>query len=372
MPPQALPPMPTGITPDWLTDVLHSNGTLASDISITAIRREQVGEGVGMMSELSRLVPTYSAPPTGDATQAPASFIAKYPSQNPTNRQVAMTMNLYEREVRYFAELDSLTTAISPATYLTELDGDNFIILMEDMADYTVGDQIIGATLAQTETAIDELAKLHAAFWQNVADIAWIPHVSNSYHATNLQNFATGGWDNMVATFGEFLPAHFVARKDDLQGSIAALQAHADRPPITLAHGDFRMENLLYGNKPGHHPIAIIDWQGPLLGRGMQDVTLLMGQSTQTDVRRAHERTLLQRYLDGLAALGVTGYEFDQAWDDYRHTHLHNWTYTTVVAGTLDASNDRAFAWMSQMIKRQVATTLDLELLDLLPFTGKS
>lgn len=361
-----LPPMPSGLTPEWLTEALRGTGLLAEDVAIEALEVRQVGEGVGMMSELSRLVPAYSEPFAG----APASFIAKYPSQNPTNRQIAMDFNLYEREVRYFAELDPLTTAVCPQTYLTELDGDNFIILMEDLADYRVGDQIVGATLEETELAIDELAKLHAAFWEKVDGIAWIPHVCGSQHASNMQMGTVSGWDQMVSVFGDYLSTPVLAARADIQRSVAPLQAFLDRPPITLAHGDFRMENLLYGTAPEHHAMAIIDWQGPLLGRGMQDVTLLLGQSTQTDVRRRHERALLERYVDGLARLGVDGYGLDEAWEDYRHGQLYNWAYTTVVAGTLDAGNERAFAWMSQMIARQVAVTEDLGLLKLLPFAG--
>ena len=359
-----LPPMPAGLTPAWLTQALRGNGVLAPDVAIEVLEVRQVGEGVGMMSELSRLVPTYA----GAADGAPASFIAKYPSQNPTNRQIAMSFNLYEREVRYFAELDPLTTAVCPAAYLTELDGDNFVILMEDMADYRVGDQIVGATLEETEIAIDELAKLHAAFWEQVDGIAWIPHVCGSQHARNMQMGTVSGWDQMASVFGDALSEPVLAARADIQRAVAPLQAFLDRPPITLAHGDFRMENLLYGTAPGHHPMAIIDWQGPLLGRGMQDVTLLLGQSTQTEVRRRHERELLERYVDGLARLGVWGYDLDEAWQDYRHGQLYNWAYTTVVAGTLDAGNERAFAWMSQMIARQVAVTEDLGLLELLPF----
>ena len=358
--------MPAGLSPAWLTEVLRQAGVLAQDVAIEALEVRQVGEGVGMMSELSRLVPTYIGP----AEDAPASFIAKYPSQNPTNRQIAMSFNLYEREVRYFAELDRLTTAVCPATYLTELDGDNFIILMEDLADYRVGDQIVGATLEETEIAVDELAKLHAAFWEKVDGIAWIPHVCDSQHARNMQAGTVSGWEQMVSVFGEFLSASVLAARADIQRSVAPLQAFLDRPPITLAHGDFRMENLLYGTAAEHHRMAIIDWQGPLLGRGIQDVTLLLGQSTQTEVRRRCERALLERYVDGLARLGVRGYSLDEAWQDYRHGQLYNWAYTTVVAGTLDAGNERAFAWMSQMIARQVAVTEDLGLLDLLPFAG--
>ena len=361
-----LPAMPQGITPAWLTAVLRDRGVLAAHASITALEALQVGEGVGMMSELSRLVPTYEGP----AGDAPRSFIAKYPSQNPTNRQIAMDFNLYEREVRYFAELDHLTTAVCPATYLTELDGDNFIILMEDMGDYRVGNQIVGATLEETEIAMDELAKLHAAFWDNVDGIAWIPHVHGSQHAANMRAGTDAGWDTMVSLFGEYLSEPVLAMRADLQPSIGPLQAYLDRPPLTLFHGDYRMENFLYGTEPGHHPMAILDWQGPLLARGIQDVALLLGHSAQTEVRRRHESDLLRRYLDGLAQLGVTDYAFDEIWGDYRHALLYNWAYTTVVSGTLDATNERGFAWMSQMVARQVAATEDLDLLELLPFTG--
>ncbi len=363
---QPLPAMPGGITPGWLTQTLRTQGILADDVAIVELDVLQVGEGVGMMSELSRLVPSYDGP----ADDAPSSLVAKYPSRNPTNRRVAMSFNLYEREVRYFAELNALTTAVCPATYLAELDGDNFLILMEDMADYRVGDQIVGATLEETELAIDELAKLHAAFWNRVDEIAWIPHVYGSRHAANMIAGTETGWDRMVATFGDLLPAAVLAMRTDFQSSVARLQADLDRPPLTLAHGDYRMENFLFGTASGHHPMAIIDWQGPLLSRGMQDVALLLGQSTQTEVRRGHERTLLGRYLDGLARLGVTDYAFDEAWRDYRHALLYSWAYATVVSGTLDATNERGFAWMSRMLARQAEATEDHGLIGMLPFAG--
>lgn len=362
----SLPPIPEGITPDWLTQRLRANGTLTADTSIVALKRESIGEGVAMMSSLSRLIPTYN---NEAGSVAPASFIAKYPAKNRNNRSIATAYNFYEREVRYFAELAPLTTARCPATFIAQIDGDDFLILMEDMGDYDEGNQTIGATLAQTQLALDELAKLHASFWGETSGINWIPHVANSFHATNMQTLAPMGWANMVSNFAPLFPDRFHDKKEDFLSSIPALQAHANRPPVTLAHGDFRMDNLLFGTKPEHQPLAIVDWQG-LIGRGMQDVTLLMGQSTQTNIRREHERALVQRYLDKLASQGVKGYGFNEAWDDYRHTHLHNWAYTSVVAGMLDVSNEETIAWVSKMIARQVATTEDLGLLELLPFRG--
>ena len=356
--------MPDGLTPDWLTEALRDRGVLAPGVTITGVAASQVGEGVGMMSELSRLTPTYDGP----ATDAPRSFIAKYASRNPTNRRIAMSFNLYEREVRYFAELDALTGARCPDTYLTELDGDGFLILMEDMAGYRVGNQIAGATLEETCIAIDELAKLHAAFWNNVDGISWIPHVHGSQHARNMRAGAESGWQTMVSLFGECLSPAVLAMRDDLLTSIEPLQKTMDQPPLTLSHGDFRMENFLFGTRPEHHPMVLIDWQGPLIARGVQDVALLLGQSARVEVRRRHERELLRRYLHGLARRGVADYGFDAAWVHYRQAMLYNWAYATVVSGTLDATNERGFAWMAEMVARQSAATEDLDLIEMLPF----
>ena len=45
---------------------------------------------------------------------------------------------------------------------------------------------------------------------------------------------------------------------------------------------------------------------------------------------------------------------------------LYDGVYTAVVAGTLDRTNEASFAWMSQMIARQVAASDDLDVFGLL------
>jgi hypothetical protein len=355
-----LPAFPSGFTADFFEQVLPS-GFLRSGENIVSVEQSPLGEGTGMMAEISRI----RLGVEGNSGARSASLVAKYSSQNPTNREIALLYNLYERESRYFSELDPLTDARCPEIYFTALDGENLVILMEDMSDYDVGSQVIGATLEQTTLAIDELAKLHGSFWQKVDGLDWVPGIAGSYHADNMNNLANMGWDVMVSAFS--VPAHINQHRDAFLAAIPALQAQQMSDPLTLCHGDFRMENLLYGAEPGHHPVAVIDWQGPLKGRGMFDVALFLGQSTKTEVRREHEKSLLERYVSGLAAAGVSGLNMADVWADYRRTQLYDWVYAAVVAGTLDSSNEAAFAWMSQMIDRQVKVSEDLDLFDLLP-----
>jgi aminoglycoside/choline kinase family phosphotransferase len=357
-----LPEMPDGITPEWLTDILQANGCAPVGVRIRSIRKTRVGDGIGMMSELARLHLDWSA----IEPDLPATLIAKYSSTNPTNRAVAMNFHVYEREVRYFAEVDQQTTASTPRCYLSTMEGENFLILMEDLGDYRIGSQAAGANRADTELAIDELAKLHAPFWNNVGEFGWVPHVADSYHAANMEAFARSGWDQMIAVFGDHVPDVLTRRRDDFLDAIPAMQARMNRPPITFVHGDFRLDNLLFAATPGHAPVVILDWQGPLLSRGMFDVALFLGQNVLTDVRRQHERELVRRYVHGLAAFGVD-YPYETAWEDYLEALMFQWVYATVVSGALDTSHPDTFAWMSQMIARQAAATADHRLLERLP-----
>ena len=180
-----LPEFPAGFTPAFLNQALAEN-FLPAGVVITGVDKSPLGEGTGMMADIARLVFTYNQ----DRPDLPKAVIAKYSSENPTNRQVAMLYNLYERETRFSDELDPLTEARCPAFYYTGLADENFLILMEDMTDYEVGSQAVGATLVQTELAIDELAKLHSAFWEDVDKLDWVPGIADSYHADNMRNLA--------------------------------------------------------------------------------------------------------------------------------------------------------------------------------------
>lgn len=357
-----LPPMPEGLTPAWLTSALTAAGMLHDGVRVVDVRRTQIGEGAGMMSELARLHLAYSSADPA----LPATLVAKFPSGNLNNREVAMSYRLYEREVRYFAELAPRSTAYSPRTWFSRLEGSNFIILMEDMVGYRVGDQVLGADLRETELMTDELARLHASFWNKVDDLDWVPRIAGSYHAEMMQALIHSGWQNMARIFEGYLDPSIAARGDAFAAALPALQRVVNSDPVTFLHGDFRMENVFFGTQPSHKPTAIIDWQGPLRGRGVVDVGLMLGQSTQHAVRTAHERALLQRYAERLAEHGVRDYGSELAWQHYREAQLYNWAYVAVVSGTLDASNAHGFAWMSQMVARQSAMSLELDVFALL------
>lgn len=359
-----LPRTPDDVTTAWLTEVLRASGSLPHDASVASVTRTPVGEGVGMLSEIEFLGLAYD----GEADGAPGSVVVKFPTRNETNRGVALHFGVYTREVRYFAELDPRSGAAGPKVHLSAIDGDSdFVIVLEDLSDYRIGDQIVGADLQETQLSIDQLARLHASFWNALEsdEFSWLPRSANCDNATNMHEGSRAGWDATVEIFGSHVPQWMRDAKDAYLAAVPAMQERLDAAPRTLIHGDFRMDNLFFGQVPHHHPMTMVDWQGPLRGRGIHDVAYLLSQSTQTEVRRAHERDLISRYVAALADHGVEGYGFDEAWTDYRYGVLYFWVFATVIAGTLDATNERGNAWMSEMIKRNVAAIDDLDCLDL-------
>ena len=351
-----LPTMPAGLTPEWLTTTLTTQGVIPAGVAVTKIERERVGDGVGMMSDIGRLQLTYS-----EAGAGPSTLVAKFAGDNPTNREVAMQFHLFEREVRYFQELDQQTQLTSPEMLHAEIEGDNFILLMRDLSDYRSGDQAAGCDLHDTELAVDELIKLHGAFWDRMDGLQWVPGVAHSFHADNMHNFSEVGWPVMMQHFGDFVDPSIAAREADFMTARRALQDRMHSAgPKTFIHGDFRLDNFFYGVKPEHHPIVIFDFQGPLQGNGMVDVALMLAQNTWKEVRVEHERGLIERYAAGLREMGID-YSDEQAWQDYLDAVLYNWFYASVVSGTLDVSNPKSFAWISQMVDRQSTASMELD-----------
>ena len=53
--------------------------------------------------------------------------------------------------------------------HLVDIEGDvDFVIVLEDLSDYQVGDQVEGATFEESGLALEELAKLHGTFGEKL------------------------------------------------------------------------------------------------------------------------------------------------------------------------------------------------------------
>ena len=94
--------------------------------------------------------------------------------------------------------------------------------------------------------------------------------------------------------------------------------AAGDEAPRTVTHGDYRLDNMLFGTAEGGYPLAVVDWQTPGRGAALSDASYFLGAGLLPDDRRAHEVDLLRRYHEQLQAGGVHDFSWDACWDGYR------------------------------------------------------
>ena len=351
----AIPGSMANVSAEWVEECIGRG-------KLNNINLVPMGEGVGMMSSMSIIELEWEG-----STNLPSSLVLKLAAENETNRTVSQQFNLYLKEVSYYKDLAPRTTARSPRIYASEIDEEhNFFLLMEDVSSYRMGSQVKGATVEECELCIDFLVNLHASFWNQLNGISWLPNMSGSDNAKNMALGCEAGWPQLQEIFGNFVPDNIEAERERYLEAVPRLQTQLDQHPTTLIHGDFRMDNMLFGQAPEHDSLLVVDFQGPLKGNGIHDVAYLLSHSAKTEVRREHERNLIERYSSGLINAGVKDYSFEKAWNDYRIGVLYSWTVAVVIAGTMDPANDRGFAWMSKMVERNGTAINDLDCLSLL------
>lgn len=352
------------LTADWLTDTLRAGGTIGADTSVASISPSPLGEGMGMLSDISRVAVTYDGPNPG-----PSSIIAKFTTATEANRGVAMHFQMHMREVRFFRDIAPRLDIAVPAHYGAFVDEASCesVLLLEDLATYRAGDQVLGCDAAEAGRIIDEIVPLHAAFWGKVDDPAldWVMSVASDLQNGGISGGTQAGWEPMLSTFGHVVPESVREAGPRLLAGFSDAYRKLGDGVQTLVHGDVRLDNIMFGDGDSARPVLLIDWQGFMKTKGMQDVAYLLTQNLHTSDRRAHTDALLDRYLAGLAAHGVS-YDRDEAWADYRQCSLGMFGYAVVIAGTLDPSNERGVQFMTALVERACAAFADLELADLL------
>ncbi len=356
----ALPKSVDEITPDWLTAAMQSTssatGTVASIDSIP------IGVGVGVVGALFRLTVTWK---DGDG---PATVIVKMPS-SPSARFVAEMLSMYRRESRFYEQLSARTPVPHATCYYSHLDWEtqDFVLLLSDLAGGRNVDQLVGCTVGDAEVAIDRLAELHAAFWNDptLRPNDWLPVINDSPLPEAASFAYEQGWPVMDELFGATLSPEIRTFASTFHTVLPDLFTRLSHPPFTLSHGDYRLDNMFFADGPNGTDITLCDWQLVDTSRGGRDLGYFVSQSMTPDLRAKHERDFTQRYVDGLASRGVTDYSFDDAWLDYRISTLFCLVYPIVAGGSIESQDERSVTLTGGMLARCVAAIEDLNLLDL-------
>ncbi|HEY9217216.1 MAG TPA: phosphotransferase [Phenylobacterium sp.] len=354
----AIPHAVEDIDAEWLRASVGRDDAAAFD-NLVSVAAERLGEGVAISASIHRLSLGY----TPGARRGPANLVVKTPSAGPAVRAVAFGWSTYRREVLFYREVAATLDLRIPKTYVAEHDPQTgrFVLVMEDLSHATDGDQVAGLPLEHAKMALEEIAALHARWWNR-------PEL-RALEAT-IQPFGQGLWAGSGARHAAAWPAFeaFVSARasPELLGVGERLGVALDRmmvdmaaEPRTLCHGDFRADNLMFVPGEGPRRLITVDWQAPMQARGAFDVAMLMSMSVTTELRRAHQEDLLRGYYERLLAGGVQGYAYDEFFQDYRRGLAIGFTYVVQGGPAADMSNPRTLALFDSAVRRLDATIHD-------------
>ena len=340
-----IPATPDAITPEWLTDALGA--------PVTSVDKEMVG--TGQMGDSVRLTLTYNG------AEGPKSVVAKLPALDPTSRATAAAVRSYEIEVSFYRELAPELPVRAPRCYVALHDPvtDDFILLLEDLAPARQGDQLAGCSVDQAAIAIAELPKLHAPRWGDpgLESMPWL-HRNTVDSVVMTTMLVTGLYDGFRTRYTERLDPDVFELCERFIPRLASYLT--ERPgPWTVAHGDYRLDNLLFGTDAGGPPVAVVDWQTVAHGPGVADLSYFIGAGLLPDDRRAHEDDLVRDYHAALTATGVD-LDWDDCWEQYRR-HTFAGLMMAVAASMLVEQTERGDDMFMAMANRHGRHALDLD-----------
>jgi hypothetical protein len=363
---QAVPALSGEVTAEWLTEVLRGGGSLSAAGSVKQVKSEPIGEGVGFSGEVARFRIEYDGPADG----APSTIVGKFPSPNEGSRTIAKLYGLYERESNFYNDLADGFALRTPKCYFAAVHPDgHHALLLEDMADTgRVGDQLAGCGRDEATTVLSEMARMHAQWWKSdrLSAVPWLPKGADLVRGA-LQAVYPALVPKALDIVGAHLTQEIIDAVKTLDTRALVMLEDADSWPMTLIHGDFRLDNMIFGNEGSGYKIAVIDWQSPNQGWAGYDVAYFLSGGLSIEDRRKHERDLVRHYHEALRAGGVRDYDWDTMWLDYRRSMLAYLAIFVINGATLEQSNERAVALFEAIFTRLAAAITDLDSLELLP-----
>ncbi|BBZ33764.1 hypothetical protein MCNF_23690 [Mycolicibacterium confluentis] len=340
---------PGDLTAEWLTAAL---GAPVSDFSYERI-------GTGQMSECYRVSLTYP-----EASAGPASVVLKVAAGDSTSRQTGLALGLYEREVRFYTDIAPRLDGPVAGCHHAAIDTETgvFDLLLDDAAPAEVGDEIRGATAEQALLAVTELGRVHgsAHVSGDLADVAWLDRADPPVTS-----------DLLTALYGAFSARYADIMTEEQRTICERLVANFDgwlateaEGPLGLVHGDYRLDNMLFGQAGATRPLTVVDWQTVTRGAAFTDLAYFLGCALDSEVRRANFEALVQAYLTGYGAdTELTAVDVREG---VRRASFFG-VMMAIVSSMLVVQTERGDQMFMTMLTRHCAQVTDTDALAVLP-----
>jgi len=324
------------ITCEAVTSALRSAQAICQS-TIASIRAEPIIGKASFNAQVFRLHLTYNQ----QESESPNSLVAKLPAGNMELHENAAVFQPGRKETWFYQHGANHTPVRTPRCYYNSLDPitGQSILLLEDLAPAQNGNQLDGASISKAKLALESAARLHAAWWgkEQVRAMLSSNGVENlSAAAENLvQRLFREAWPRFIAHSGDGIPEGVRQFGDYLTHHVSGLSSLLDNSPKTLTHGDFRLDNMLFGKSGEDMLCWIIDWEDIDFGNGPYDVAWFIGGCLDI-ASPSEEQNLLESYYDRLVREGVKGYTWTECQRDYCYAMSD-----AFVQGVLMATNNK-------------------------------
>jgi Phosphotransferase enzyme family len=330
-------PIPADITTSWLTKLL---GRTITHVAAKAVGTGQVGA-------------TFRFSLTADDTDVPTTLIGKFMSEDPVSRATGIAQLSYVREVNFYRHFGNAKALPVPRLHYVSLNETTheFALIMEDFPQHTCGNQLEPASLRQAELAMDAAAQIHAAFWNHepLDTHMWL-NGSKAITPMNVDGLYSMLWPAFCDRYRSRISNEVVTVGDAYVGRINDWIATRTGPRC-LTHGDFRPDNMLFAPNDPRKPLVIVDWQTAGVGNGATDIAYYLGTAMTPNMRRMHERALVDRWIAGLMTAGVAPSDTRDLWETYRRDAVSGFLMG-VLASMIVAQTERGDAMFLEMCAR--------------------
>jgi hypothetical protein len=346
-----IPRKPSDVTPAWLSAVL---GADVRDVGITPI-------GTGQTGATYRVSATYGAD-----SDLPGSFAIKLPAQDDAVRErVALG---YRSEVEFYTDVADHVKTPVPRCFHSDIteDGGDFVLLLADMAPAVQGDQIAGCSGHEARLAVEALAGLHGPSW---CAPAWLelsaismPKPGDEAAAKGLGDVSVMAADIVIERLGAGITDE---DQETLRASMGLVTPWLLAEPhrYALMHGDYRLDNMLFD--PDRTRVTVVDWQTMGVGLPARDLAYFTATSLDPGVRSQIEKDLVSDYHRALLGYGVTDYDLDTCWRDYRLGVVQA-PLITALGLAFASSTERGDEMILIMLSRGCRAVRELGTLDLI------
>jgi Ecdysteroid kinase-like family len=237
-------------------------------------------------------------------------------------------------------------------------------LLLEDLTDshFIATEWPLPPTLGQCESIVQAWARFHAAWWDDARLGVSIGRWPDADAIDRNRQRLVEQYKSFADRFDECMPPERCDLYERFIDQVPQLSARfCSHRNLTIIHGDAHVWNCYLRRNGRSDDVRLIDWEGWHLDTATDDLAYMMAIHWYPDRRRRIERPLLDRYHETLLACGVSGYDRQALYDDYRLSVLWHITRPVLQA----ANNIPPRVWWNNLERIHLAVE-DLGCRDLL------